>query len=100
MIQQKVNIAVAVILNNHKSRKNAIKFQDIVSDSRLTGATKSQVREAIKQLRTHRKPISSRPNVGYYLDSSEMPGCRKWVCHWRMSRMITPEIPNSLKWVS
>lgn len=97
--QRDVNKEVATILNNHVGRTNAIFFMNIASILLPQGATKHQVREAIRQQRCHRKPISSRPNVGYYIDSTEMKGCRTWVENFRIARKIAPITPASLKWV-
>lgn len=99
MEQKNVNVEVAKIMNNHKGRKNAIGFIDITLEITLKGTTKEQIHEAIRQLRKHRKPISSRPNVGYYLDMQEMHGCKSWIKNWRNSMRILPETPVSLSWV-
>ena len=99
MLQQNVNIEVSKIINQHKGRKNAIKFKELLSEPKLNGATQRQVAEAIKQLRNQQKPISSRPNVGYYLSRTEIKGCLQWCQNWRKSMGIKPLSPECLKWV-
>ena len=99
MKQRDVNLHVAEVMNNHLGRVNAIKFQDIEALIVPMGATKKQITEAIRILRTHRKVISSRPNVGYYLDKTDMAGCKTWIEHLRIARGLTPITPKSLSWV-
>ncbi|WP_310604795.1 hypothetical protein [Anaerosporobacter sp.] len=97
MTQQQVNVLVSNILAKHVGRKKAIFFNQLFLQ--CSGATKGQVREAIRQLRLRRRPISSRPRVGYYLDRMEMSGLKNWVQHWRIAKNITPTTPASLAWV-
>ena len=97
MTQKQVKVLVSSILSQHVGRKNAIFFSQLFSQ--CTGATKTQVRTAIRQLRLQRRPISSRPRVGYYLDRAEMYGLKRWVQHWRTAKGITPTTPVSLAWV-
>lgn len=99
MLQQSVKIEVENIINNHQSRKNPIKYKDILRAPTLSEATKTQVSEAIKQLRNDGKPISSRPNVGYYLSKTEMKGCLKWCQNWRKSMGVNTLTPKCLEWV-
>lgn len=100
MNQIQVNRIVSrIIRKNHKGRGNAILFKELAAIIIPAGATKGQIREAIRVLRCHRKPISSRPNVGYYFDKSEMKGCRTWVENLRKSKRIVPDTPVSLRWV-
>lgn len=99
MKQRDVNLYVAEVMNNHLGRVNAIKFHDIVEIIVPIGATKNQIREAIRVLRSHRKSISSRPNVGYYLDRADMVGCKTWIEHLRIAKGISPITPKSLSWV-
>ena len=99
MKQRDVNLYVAEVMNNHLGRLNAIKFQDIEAIIVPMGATKKQIREAIRILRSQRKAISSRPNVGYYLDKTDMVGCKTWLENLRIAKGISPITPESLSWV-
>ena len=99
MKKETINNIVLNILNNHKKRNNAILFKDILRDSKLKGVTQGQVREAIRELRLKKYPISSRPNVGYYIEANEMKGCRIWIENLRIAKLISPMTPESMKWV-
>jgi hypothetical protein len=99
MLQQNVKIEVYKIINKHQGRKNPIKYKDILRDPTLSGATKIQVSEAIKQLRNDGETISSRPNVGYYFSKTEMKGCLQWCQNWRKSMGVNPLSPKCLEWV-
>lgn len=99
MKQNDVNRIVASILKRHIGRKKAIIFKNIAAPVLKIGATEWQVKEAIRILRCRKREISSRPNVGYYMDKSEMLGCKIWIENLRVSKGINPITPSSLKWV-
>lgn len=101
MPQSQVNTTVFTILINHTSRKTAVTFKQLATNPLLRNATQFQIRTAIKLLRTIFIPISSRPNVGYYLDNTliEMQGLKVWVEKFRKSRHIAPVTPTCLSWV-
>lgn len=99
MNQRDVNVIVADLMNKHLGRVNAIKFHEIAAIVMPMGATRKQIRVAIRTLRNDKKAICSRPNVGYYLEKREMLGCKTWVENLRISKGILPVTPKSLNWV-
>ena len=97
LTQTQVNADVSRILNLHIGRSNAIFCKALFGQ--VPGVTKGQINVAIKQLRSRRRPISSRPNVGYYIDITEMSGIKSWCENWRNANGISPMTPDSLKWL-
>ena len=97
--QAEVNTEILKLLNN-RTRKQAIKFQQICDVLSTVGATEKQADNGILELRLKGEAICSLPNIGFFIGSEEeLDFCKKWVQHWRQSMQIEPDIPESINWM-
>lgn len=92
--QRKVNREVKREISIRKGKENAITRKQLFDNVKniMPHVTRSEISQAIRQMRANRKPVISMPGIGYFYDSDQQAkkNCIRWVENWRRSTGKTP----------